>query len=355
MMVLVLASFAVYIMGYGLTYIYQEILLESLDIRDYVTNSYPPASHSPDWLLEVNDGVDLASTEWGHPTYLRVSRNNNSPGNGAVFATVCGNNFSTPGSWVGATLTFQLTYLGNPDPETNTFSWVYEIGPGLARRWLMGDDALIMPDSIILGDMPHTPVELSSFTATVTSHNSVQLDWVSQSEANLMGYRVYRNENLHQNDSQLVTPILIPATNTSETQSYRFMDAEVEQGHTYHYWLEIVEPNSNNFFGPVSATVTMDTPPVFPEVTSMKNSYPNPFKMGGSVNIEVDIKAGESGTLTIFNIGGQAVRSVSLSEGSHNVTWNGKDASGKDCGSGIYFYKLSTPSLNQTNKMVIIK
>ncbi|MGC9362529.1 MAG: hypothetical protein ACP5F3_06340, partial [Candidatus Syntrophosphaera sp.] len=37
---------------------------------------------------------------------------------------------------------------------------------------------------------PVNPVELSSFTA-VTMQNNVSLQWVSQSELNMLGYRVY--------------------------------------------------------------------------------------------------------------------------------------------------------------------
>jgi len=337
-----------------MNYVYQEIRLENLDIRDYVTNTAPPNTHSADWKLEVTDGNETVSTDWAHVTYLRVCRQTNSPGNGAGFAVFRDDLFSTSGSMVGLTFTYYLTYLGNPDPETNTFSWQY-VHESAGNKWRMNDLAVIIPDSVILGDEAHVPVELSSFTAVATSHNTVQLDWVSQSETNMLGYRVYRNESPQQSDAQLVTPILIPATNTSQTQTYRFIDTEVENDHTYHYWLESVEPASNSYHGPVSVNVTMDIPPALPELTILKNAYPNPFKMGGVANIEVEIKAGENGTLTIYNISGQTVKTVKLGEGSHNVTWNGTDSSGKACGSGIYFYKLSTHSLNQTNKMVIIK
>ncbi|NLO12449.1 MAG: T9SS type A sorting domain-containing protein, partial [Candidatus Cloacimonetes bacterium] len=41
--------------------------------------------------------------------------------------------------------------------------------------------------------------------------------------------------------------------------------------------------------------------------------------------------------------------------GQHKLNWNGRDSRGNSVGSGIYFYKLSTPSTNQTKKMVIVK
>ncbi|NLN85387.1 MAG: T9SS type A sorting domain-containing protein [Candidatus Cloacimonetes bacterium] len=200
-----------------------------------------------------------------------------------------------------------------------------------------------------------TPVVLSSFTAIVTTENEVKVTWVTQSEQNQLGYRIYRSENSTQDDALLITPVLIPATNTSVEHSYHHVDPEVENAHSYYYWLESVDPSMSQFFGPVSVTVSFDVPPVLPEISSLKNAYPNPFKQGAGTNIGIDIKAGETGTLSIYNIQGQVVKTVSLAEGSHKLVWNGRDNKGKVCGSGIYFYKLSTPSLNQTKKMILMK
>ncbi len=201
----------------------------------------------------------------------------------------------------------------------------------------------------------NVPVELSSFTATVTAQNSVQLTWVTQSESQMMGYRVYRSTSSEQNDLAQINLSLIPAANSSDTQSYSITDTEVEIGTTYYYWLEAVDFNSSAYHGPVSVTVQGNVPPVLPEITTLKNAYPNPFHTGTSATIEVGIKAGETGTLTIYNIAGQAVRSYSVGEGYHSLHWNGRDSRGKLCGSGIYFYRLETPSLRQARKLVIVK
>ncbi|HHZ15000.1 MAG TPA: T9SS type A sorting domain-containing protein [Candidatus Cloacimonetes bacterium] len=206
-------------------------------------------------------------------------------------------------------------------------------------------------------DDPTLPVELSSFTATLTAQNFVKLTWVSQTETGMWGYRVYRGESPDQASALLLTPTLIPATNTSTTQVYNLEDREVEIGTTYWYWLEAVEMTGvGQFYGqPVSVTVEGELPPVIPTETIMGNAYPNPFKQTASTSIDVSIKAGENGTVTIYNILGQAVKTFRVNEGNHKLTWNGKDARGNNCGSGIYFYKLSTPSKNVTKKMVIVK
>jgi len=202
---------------------------------------------------------------------------------------------------------------------------------------------------------PPLPVELSSFTAVLTNDLYVQLTWISQSETNLNGYRVYRNEESSLNDAILITPTMIPATNTSQEHSYTIEDREIENHTTYYYWLESVDFNNSQFHGPVIVVLEGNVPPVLPEVTTLKSAYPNPFRANSSTNIEVSIKAGETGTITIYNIMGQVVKTYRVTEGIHTIQWNGKDSQGNNCGSGIYFYKLTTPSLNQTKKMVIVK
>ena len=202
---------------------------------------------------------------------------------------------------------------------------------------------------------PPVPVELSSFTATLTGQFYVQLAWTTQTETQMVGYRVYRSTTADQSTIELIDNPLVPATNTSTTQNYTVVDKDVLIGQTYYYWLEAVDYNNSNFHGPVSVTVTGNVPPVLPEVTEMKNAYPNPFKANSSTNIEVSLKAGDTGTLSIYNVQGQLVKIVSLTEGTHMVNWNGRDTRGNACGSGIYFYKLSTQSMNQTKKMVIVK
>ena len=200
------------------------------------------------------------------------------------------------------------------------------------------------------------PVEFSSFTATVTAQNFVKLTWQTQTETGMWGYRVYRAETNSQTGSTCMTPTLIDATNTSTLQTYDWIDEEVENHTTYWYWVEAVEITGiGQFHGPVSERVDIEVPPVLPTVTSMGNAYPNPFKQASSTSIDVRIKAGENGTVTIYNILGQAVKTFRVNEGDHKLTWNGKDARGNNCGSGIYFYKLSTPSTNVTKKMVIVK
>lgn len=244
--------------------------------------------------------------------------------------------FTTPHDFIGTKEAVQGLYwvlpLGNYVVQGTTDTQYLYLG-------LVDTEVIFEPYD------PTVPVELSSFTATLTAQNFVKLTWVSQTETGMWGYRVYRAESADQASALLLTPTLIPATNTSTTQVYNLEDKDVEIGTTYWYWLEAVElTGAGQFYGqPVSVTVQGEVPPVLPTASAMDNAYPNPFKQSASTSIDVRIKEGENGTVTIYNILGQAVKTFRVSQGTHKLTWNGQDARGNNCGSGIYFYKLSTP------------
>jgi len=63
-------------------------------------------------------------------------------------------------------------------------------------------------------------------------------------------------------------------------------------------------------------------------------------------------------SLKIYNILGQLVRTLVDEEkapGNYKVVWDGKDNSGKEVGSGIYFYQLKTEEYTATKKMVLLR
>jgi len=200
---------------------------------------------------------------------------------------------------------------------------------------------------------PTLPVELSSFNAVLTAENFVKLTWTSESETNMLGYRVYRAEADDYAAATLITPVMIEATNSSTHQAYSITDNEVAINTTYYYWLEAVDMSHSVLYGPNQILVTGNVTPNIPTVTTLGNAYPNPFRNQTSIALEV--KENETATVTIYNILGQVVKTYNKGQGSHTINWDGKDARGNACGSGIYFYRLTSPSMNQTKKMVIVK
>ncbi|HHV37176.1 MAG TPA: choice-of-anchor D domain-containing protein, partial [Candidatus Cloacimonetes bacterium] len=203
------------------------------------------------------------------------------------------------------------------------------------------------------GGNPTLPVELSYFNAVfMLNENSVKLSWKTESETQMLGYQIYRSMNTELANAILITPVIVTASNSSTGDSYSYLDKEVESG-TYYYWLEAVSYNSSDYYGYQTVVIDIPSAPELPEISSMGNAYPNPFK--NATSIDIAIKGGETGSFTIYNMLGQAVYREKLSEGNVTIQWHGKDNNGNRCGSGVYFYKLVTPTKAETKKMVIMK
>jgi len=213
---------------------------------------------------------------------------------------------------------------------------------------------------VILNLDPNTdlPVELSSFTAALSAQMFVNLQWTTESETNNLGFNVYRSTIANDTNPTKVNLNMIGGTNSSTTHNYSFVDDQVEPETTYYYWLEMVPLNGQSTFSTsvMVSTVGGGSTPTPVTATVLNNAYPNPFRANGSTNIDVSVKAGDTATLTIFNVLGQTVKTYNLSSGVNNkITWNGRDYKNAVCGSGIYFYKLTSASVNQTKKMIIVR
>lgn len=85
-------------------------------------------------------------------------------------------------------------------------------------------------------------------------------------------------------------------------------------------------------------------------------NYPNPFNP--ATTIEYRLEKSAEVTLSIFNVGGQCLRSFAFGHvqaGIHQSTWDGKDEGGQRVASGVYFYVLRANQQVLSNKMILIK
>jgi hypothetical protein len=90
-------------------------------------------------------------------------------------------------------------------------------------------------------------------------------------------------------------------------------------------------------------------------VTNLRN-YPNPFNP--NTTIAFDSKSDTVANLRIYNMKGQLVRELhqgKISSGGNSFSWDGCDDSGTAVASGLYLYRLQTPSASYTRKMLMMK
>ena len=98
-----------------------------------------------------------------------------------------------------------------------------------------------------------------------------------------------------------------------------------------------------------------------PMLNLLLQNYPNPFNP--ETWIPYQLSEDSSVSVSIYDTTGQLVRTLSLgfqSAGFYNsrgraAYWDGRNTLGERVASGIYFYQLTTPSFQQTRRLVIIK
>jgi outer membrane protein assembly factor BamB len=106
------------------------------------------------------------------------------------------------------------------------------------------------------------------------------------------------------------------------------------------------------------ADVSLDPNAVIAKRYELLQNYPNPFNPETTIEYSITAAEMQKVRLSIFSITGQLVRELVggyQSPGVHRMVWDGKNDSGVQVPTGVYFYRLTAGSFTQTKKMVLIK
>jgi hypothetical protein len=93
-----------------------------------------------------------------------------------------------------------------------------------------------------------------------------------------------------------------------------------------------------------------------PENIELKQNYPNPFNSG--TTIEFNLPRSGYVEVKIYNLLGELIcipLQKHLPAGNHTINWNGRDAKGNICPTGIYFYQITAGSNSETKRMILLK
>lgn len=261
----------------------------------------------------------------------------------------------------------QVVYNGDGDnlivtglsPLTTYWFRVYEYnGYGSGTKYNT-NTASDNPNSRQTTQDQELPVILTSFTTTHDPFNRVLLTWVTQSETGMLGYYVLRGGD---NNLALAEQIstLIPATNSSQQQSYVFTDADPGPPGNYYYWLQSADlDGSSGFHGPQVALHEpwgQPSTPSIPLKTGLHGVFPNPFNP--HTFISYSLAKTSDVRFQIHNSRGQLVRHLdlgTLESGAHRLVWDGKDDQGRDLGSGIYYISMRAGHESFRRKAVLLK
>ncbi len=103
-------------------------------------------------------------------------------------------------------------------------------------------------------------------------------------------------------------------------------------------------------------TAVINRPAEMPLEFALEQNYPNPFNPNTTINYTM--AKGAHVTIKVYNLAGQEVAKLIDAyqpQGHHFVRWSGKDDTGNDVRSGVYFVKMVTGDFTQVNKMTLVR
>jgi len=93
-----------------------------------------------------------------------------------------------------------------------------------------------------------------------------------------------------------------------------------------------------------------------PSEFSLSDNYPDPFNP--KTNIAYLVPRACQVRLEVFNVLGQKIRTLvdeDQTAGNREVSWDGRNQTGEEVASGVYFYRLKAEDFVETKKMVLMR
>jgi hypothetical protein len=125
--------------------------------------------------------------------------------------------------------------------------------------------------------------------------------------------------------------------------------------------IQVDEDQDGTYDHEIMADIVLDVDDTQEEASlpgsyQLSQNYPNPFNP--VTTIEYALPKRGRVIVEIFNVLGQRVKTLVdrvESAGSHTVTWDGTNASGRSVSTGVYFYRLQVADYTRTKKMLLLK
>ena len=107
---------------------------------------------------------------------------------------------------------------------------------------------------------------------------------------------------------------------------------------------------------PWGEIVDVATTPSTAHVTALGLVQPNPFNP--STTIGYQMGRTEHVTLRLYDVGGHLIRTLQdgvVEAGRHTVRWDGRDLSGVEVASGVYFVRMESSDVSQVRRLTLIR
>ena len=200
-------------------------------------------------------------------------------------------------------------------------------------------------------NMMTTDVTVSGFTGRSLA-GGVELQW-NASGCDIEGFNLYRAEaRIDGEQAGSYTRLNDGLMRICGKDIYR--DTAVTPGKTYLYELGVVTPAMEERHGPVM--VTFAGAGRIPEALALSQNCPNPFNP--ITSIAFDLPEDSQVKVSIYDSSGRLVSALvdrPLPAGSHRVIWMGRNGTGNEVPSGVYFCRLEAGDRTIVRRMMLLK
>jgi hypothetical protein len=217
-----------------------------------------------------------------------------------------------------------------------TYYWKVRAWDGYDETWSGPDDYWSFTVDY---ELDITVTDFSAASAVL----GIEVSWECTDD--VAGFNLYRSVGPGEGKANTSRDKLNAELFTGESP-YTYLDAAVEEGVTYRYWLEAVNVGgATETFGPVECTWNGALPTTY----ALYQSRPNPAT--GTATLAFDLPEDAEVTLTVYDISGRKVTTVvneTLTAGEHEAEVSG-------LAPGVYVYKLDAGTFSAARKMVIVE
>jgi hypothetical protein len=125
---------------------------------------------------------------------------------------------------------------------------------------------------------------------------------------------------------------------------------------SYGSYKLVLQAAKSGLYELIPLGVEDDLEAAVPTQPELLQNYPNPFNVSTKISYQLTEPARTR--LEIFNLRGELVRSLIdevQTPGSYQVDWDGTDSQGTEVSSGLYFYRLTSGEVSQSQKMSLLR
>ena len=241
------------------------------------------------------------------------------------------------------------------DPANPDYFYFFENLDGARLYWRGANASQVELDWLTITTDQSGPitVQLVFFEARQEG-GRVRLEWQAE-EHNHAGYHLYRRDEINGGWKRLNELLITPDQCHPAPGRYVY-DDEPEESGACRYRLQAVDLSGAAVFvgmAEVNFAVTVARHEALSSY-SLRN-YPNPFNP--ATTIEFELARNEQIAVQVLDVHGRVVRTLFRGEAVESAAfvWDGLDESGSAVPSGVYFYRLTTPTHSQTGRMILLR